>query len=58
MDYVRLGSTGLRVSPICLGMMIVDHLEQAVGALDVTLTDDDVDELTQPYLPQPVQAHT
>lgn len=40
-----------------IGASRIDHLEQAVGALDVTLTDDDVDELTAPYRPQEVREH-
>ena len=77
-QYARLGSTGMQVSRICLGMMTygdpdwrewtlgpdeaepvvtapivgaskLAHLEQAVGAVDLELTDDDVERLTEPY---------
>jgi aryl-alcohol dehydrogenase-like predicted oxidoreductase len=40
-----------------IGASRIEHLEQAVGALDVTLTDDDVVELTAPYRPQEVREH-
>jgi aryl-alcohol dehydrogenase-like predicted oxidoreductase len=40
-----------------IGATRIGHLEQAVAALDVTLTDDDIAELTAPYRPQPVREH-
>ena len=40
-----------------IGASKLEHLDQAVGALDVTLSDDDVAELTAPYIPQPVREH-
>ena len=40
-----------------VGASKLEHLEQAVGACDVTLTDEDVDELTEPYRPQAVLDH-
>jgi 1-deoxyxylulose-5-phosphate synthase len=35
-----------------------DHLEQALGAVDVHLSDDDVAALEEPYRPHPVLGHT
>jgi aryl-alcohol dehydrogenase-like predicted oxidoreductase len=39
------------------GATKLDHLHDAVGALDVALSDDDVDELESPYRPLPVRGH-
>ena len=41
------------VIPI-IGTSKVEHLEEAVGALDVKLTDDEVKYLEEPYKPKPV----
>jgi 1-deoxyxylulose-5-phosphate synthase len=40
-------------SPI-IGATKISHLESAVGALSVTLTDDDVAHLEEPYVPHPI----
>ena len=40
-----------------IGATKLEHLDQAVGALDLELTDDDVAELEDPYLPRPVLGH-
>jgi aryl-alcohol dehydrogenase-like predicted oxidoreductase len=37
-----------------IGASRLEHLEQAVGAIDVELSDDDVERLTGPYTPRPV----
>jgi aryl-alcohol dehydrogenase-like predicted oxidoreductase len=68
MEQVRLGSTGLRVSRICLGMMSFgtggaradrrghqdQHVEDAVAAADLTLTADERARVEAPYRPHPV----
>lgn len=41
------------VLPI-IGTSKVEHLEEAVGALDVKLTDDEIKYLEEPYRPKPV----
>lgn len=40
-----------------VGATKLEHLEQAVGALDLELTEDDVAELEDPYVPRPVLGH-
>jgi aryl-alcohol dehydrogenase-like predicted oxidoreductase len=40
-----------------VGARTVEHLEQAVGACDVTLSDKDIAYLTEPYEPLPVRGH-
>lgn len=40
-----------------VGARTIDHLEQAVGACDVTLSDKDIEQLTEPYEPLPVRGH-
>ncbi len=40
-----------------VGATKLDHLEDAVAALDVELTDDDVAQLEAPYAPRPVLGH-
>ena len=98
MDYVKLGSAGLKVSRICLGMMsygsqaerawhldeaaaepivkaAVDggitffdtadtygatrlgHVTDALSASQLTLSDEEVRRLEQPYVPHPVLGH-
>ena len=70
MEYTKLGNTGMDVSRICLGCMgfgdkepvtapivgatKIAHLEDAVGALSVKLTRDEVAYLEEPYVPHPV----
>jgi 1-deoxyxylulose-5-phosphate synthase len=38
-----------------IGASRLEHLEQAVGACDAVLSDEDVDQLTEPYRPQTVR---
>jgi 1-deoxyxylulose-5-phosphate synthase len=40
-----------------VGASKLEHLEQAVAACEVTLSDDDVEQLTEPYRPQPVRGY-
>jgi 1-deoxyxylulose-5-phosphate synthase len=35
----------------------ITHLEAAVGALSVTLTEDEVTYLEEPYTPHPIVGH-
>jgi aryl-alcohol dehydrogenase-like predicted oxidoreductase len=44
-------------SPI-LGTTSLDHLEDAVEALEITLTDSDIEYLEEPYEPVPVSGHS
>ncbi len=107
MEYVRFGSTGMKVSRICLGCMSyggpiaetdrrvvervaeiaekhgaprvhialawllqkepvtapiigatkIAHLEEAVGALSVKLTQEEVASLEEPYVPHRIVGH-
>jgi aryl-alcohol dehydrogenase-like predicted oxidoreductase len=41
-----------------LGFSKMHHLEEAVAALDITLSDDEIESLEQPYRPHPVLGHT
>jgi 1-deoxyxylulose-5-phosphate synthase len=50
MQYVKLGSTG----PI-VGATKPHHLEDAVAALDIVLTDDEISTLEDSYVPHPVE---
>lgn len=34
-----------------------DHLEDAAAALEVELTDDEMEQLEEPYVPRPVRGH-
>jgi aryl-alcohol dehydrogenase (NADP+) len=43
-------------SPI-IGASKMHHLEEALDALDIQLSDEDIDFLEQPYLPHPVLGH-
>lgn len=45
------------VSAPIIGATKAHHLEQALRAIDVTLTDDEVAALERPYTPQPVYGH-
>jgi aryl-alcohol dehydrogenase-like predicted oxidoreductase len=69
-EYVRLGSAGLQVSRICLGMMSYGtaaerawHLDEATAepivkaAVKLTLTEQEAARLEEPYVPHPVLAH-
>ena len=40
-----------------VGTTSVEHLEEAVAALDVRLSDSDVEYLEEPYEPVPVSGH-
>jgi aryl-alcohol dehydrogenase-like predicted oxidoreductase len=40
-----------------IGATKITHLENAVGALSVTLTDDEVTYLEEPYAPHPIVGH-
>lgn len=40
-----------------VGATRLEHLEQAVGATDVELSDEQVERLTAPYAPHPVRGH-
>jgi aryl-alcohol dehydrogenase (NADP+) len=40
-----------------VGATKLQHLEDAVAALDLTLTDDEVATLEEPYAPHPVLGH-
>lgn len=44
------------VAPI-VGATKMDHLEQAIDSLEIELTDDEVRELEEPYVPHPVLGH-
>ncbi len=102
MEYARLGSTGMKVSRICLGCMgfgdatrwihqwvlneedsrpiikkalelginffdtanvysigatRISHLEEAVGALSVKLTQEEIAYLEEPYVPHRIIGH-
>ncbi|PSQ19178.1 hypothetical protein BRD00_02740 [Halobacteriales archaeon QS_8_69_26] len=41
-----------------VGMRSVEHLEEAVEAVDVSLSDSDVEYLEEPYEPKPVTGHS
>ena len=74
MKHVRLGSTGVRVSPLCLGMMtyvsktwrewVLDEdearpfVQRAIEALELRLTGEEVKRLEEPYEPHPVLGHS
>ena len=51
-----LGKTHV-TSPI-IGATKMDHLEQAIAALDVKLSDDEVKRLEEPYKPHPILGHS
>jgi len=40
-----------------IGATKISHLEEAIGALDVKLTEEDVNYLEEPYVPYRVVAH-
>lgn len=44
-------------SPI-IGATKMDHLDQAIAALDIKLSDEDVKRLEEPYKPHPVLGHS
>lgn len=41
-----------------IGATKMDHLEQAITALDIKLSDDDVKRLEEPYTPHPILGHS
>lgn len=41
-----------------IGATKMDHLEQAIAALDIKLSDDEVKRLEEPYQPHPVLGHS
>ena len=43
-------------SPI-VGASKMDHLDQAIGALEIELTDEEIEYLEAPYVPHPVLGH-
>jgi aryl-alcohol dehydrogenase-like predicted oxidoreductase len=51
-----LGRSGV-VAPI-VGATKLDHLEDAIAAVDVTLSDDEVRRLEEPYRPHPILGHS
>ena len=44
-------------SPI-IGATKMDHLDQAIGALDIKLSEDEIKKLEEPYKPHPVLGHS
>jgi len=53
MEYARLGSTGLKVSRICLGCM--SYGQQGKG---VRFTPEEILSLEEPYRSHPIIAHS
>lgn len=45
------------ISAPIIGATKMDHLEQAIAAVDIKLTDDEVKRLEEPYKPHPVLGH-
>ena len=45
------------ISAPIIGATMMDHLEQAISAVDIQLTDDEVKRLEEPYKPHPVLGH-
>ena len=43
-------------SPI-IGATKMDHLEQAIAALDIKLAEDEIKRLEEPYKPHPILGH-
>lgn len=41
-----------------IGATKLEHLDEAIDALDLELTDDDLAELEEPYVPRPVLGHS
>lgn len=41
-----------------IGATKMDHLEQAIAALDIKLSDDEMTRLEEPYVPHPVLGHS
>jgi 1-deoxyxylulose-5-phosphate synthase len=36
----------------------MEHLDQAIAALDIQLSEDDIKQLEEPYKPHPVLGHS
>jgi aryl-alcohol dehydrogenase-like predicted oxidoreductase len=51
-----LGRPGV-VAPI-VGATKLNHLEDAIAAVDVTLTEDEIRRLEEPYRPHPILGHS
>jgi len=45
------------VAPI-VGATRVGHIEDAIGALEVSLSDDEIRRLEEPYRPHPIRGHS
>jgi aryl-alcohol dehydrogenase-like predicted oxidoreductase len=41
-----------------IGATKMDHLEQAIAALDIKLSEEDVKQLEEPYKPHPILGHS
>jgi aryl-alcohol dehydrogenase (NADP+) len=46
------------ISAPILGFSKFHHLDEAVAALDITLSEDEIESLEKPYQPHPVLGHT
>jgi len=46
------------ISAPIIGATKMDHLEQAIAALEIKLTDDEIKRLEEPYKPHPVLEHS
>jgi aryl-alcohol dehydrogenase (NADP+) len=66
MDPVRLGATRLHVSRLLhkpgvtapiVGTTKMEHLEDAIAAADVSLSDEEIALLEEPAVPHPVLGH-
>jgi len=65
MDFMRLGSSELKVSRLCLGMMTYGSrqwrewiLDEAVAALGIQLKPEELQALAEPYEAHPVLGHS
>ncbi|MGZ9224780.1 MAG: aldo/keto reductase, partial [Anaerolineales bacterium] len=41
-----------------IGATKMDHLDQAITALDIKLSEDEIKQLEEPYKPHPVLGHS
>jgi aryl-alcohol dehydrogenase-like predicted oxidoreductase len=60
MRYVNLGATGLRVSRVTapiVGATRPGHLQDALAAEQLELSDEEIGRLEEPYAPHPVLGH-
>jgi aryl-alcohol dehydrogenase-like predicted oxidoreductase len=46
------------ISAPIIGASKLEHLEQAIAALEIKLTEDEVRRLEEPYQPHPVLGHS